>query len=95
MTTLFRGVGLFQILLLMLLLSGLWGPLLRSMYIKENQKLECQFILGMLKIVLAVVFRTTKLGNNVFGLILELGNKCPRLRPHQFWSFRPKLMFSL
>ena len=45
MTTFFRGVGLFQLLLLMLLLSGLWGPLLRSMYIKENQKLKCQFIL--------------------------------------------------
>ena len=49
MTTLFRGVGLFQLLLLMLLLSGLWGPLLRSMYIKENQKLKCQFILGNAK----------------------------------------------
>ena len=46
MTFLFKGVGLFQLLLLMLLLSGLWGPLLRSMYIKENQKLKCQFMLG-------------------------------------------------
>ena len=50
MTTLFRGVGLFQLLLLMLLPSGLWSPLLRSMYIKENQKLKCQFILGDAKI---------------------------------------------
>ena len=46
---LFRGVGLFQLLLLILLLSGLWGPLLRSMYIKENQKLKCQFMLGNAK----------------------------------------------
>ena len=45
------------------------GPLLRSMYIKENRGLKFQFLLGMLKFVLAVMFYTTKLGNNVFGLI--------------------------
>ena len=30
----------------MLYLSGLWGPLLRSMCTKENQRLKFQFILG-------------------------------------------------
>ena len=54
--TLFGGLGLFQLLVLMLQLSGLWGPLLRSMYIKENQRLKFQFILGNAK---------TRLGSNV------------------------------
>ena len=68
-TTLFRGLGLFQSLIKFLHGSGLRGPLLRSMFIKEIQGLKFQFLLGMLKIVLAVMFRTTRLGNNVFGLI--------------------------
>ena len=45
-TTLFRGMGLFQLLVLMLLLSGLWSPPLRSMHIKEIQGLKFQFLLG-------------------------------------------------
>ena len=35
-TTLFRGLGFFQLLLLMLYLSGLWGPVLRSILMKEK-----------------------------------------------------------
>ena len=45
----------------MLYLSGIWGPLLRSTYTKENQGLKFQLILGLVKNVLAVVFCTTKL----------------------------------
>ena len=37
---------MFQLLVLMLYFSGLWGPLLRSMYIKEYQGLKFQLILG-------------------------------------------------
>ena len=33
----------------MLFFSGLWGPLLRSMYTKENERLIFQFILGKSK----------------------------------------------
>ena len=49
MTTYFRGLGFVQLLFLMLYLSGLWGPLLRSMYIKRNKLLKFQFLLGSLK----------------------------------------------
>ena len=49
MTTYFEGLGFVQLLFLMLYLSGLWGPLLRSMYIKRNKLLKIQFLLGSLK----------------------------------------------
>ena len=49
MTTYFRGLGFVQLLFLMLYLSRLWGPLLRSMYIKRNKLLKFQFLLGSLK----------------------------------------------
>ena len=46
MTTYFGGQGFVQLLFLMLYLSGLWGSLLRSMYIKRNKLLKFQFLLG-------------------------------------------------
>ena len=49
MTTYFGGQGFVQLLFLMLYLSGLWGSLLRSMYIKRNKLLKFQFLLGSLK----------------------------------------------
>ena len=49
MTTYFEGLGFVQLLFLMLYLSGLWGPLLMSMYIKRNRSLKFQFLLGSLK----------------------------------------------
>ena len=48
-TTYFWGLVFVQLLFLMLYLSGLWGPLLRSMYIKRNKLLKFQFLLGSLK----------------------------------------------
>ena len=42
----------FQLFVLMLSFSGLWGPLLMSRYIKESQRLKFQFILGDAKICL-------------------------------------------
>ena len=49
MTTYFKGLGFVQLLFLVLYRSGLWGPLLRSMYIKRNKLLKFQFLLGSLK----------------------------------------------
>ena len=49
MTTYFEGLGFVQLLFLLLYFSGLWGPLLRSMYIKRNRSLKFQFLLGSLK----------------------------------------------
>ena len=49
MTPFFGGLEFVQLLFLMLYLSGLWGPLLRSMYIKRNKLLRFQFLLGSLK----------------------------------------------
>ena len=44
--TLFRGLGLLQLLVLMLLLSGLWGPLLRSMYNKRKSRVKASIYIG-------------------------------------------------
>ena len=49
MATYFEGLWFVRLLFLMLYLSGLWGPLLRSMYIKRNKLLKFQFLLGSLK----------------------------------------------
>ena len=49
MTTYFGELGFVQLIFLMLYLSGLWGPLLRSMYIQRNKLLKFQFLLGSLK----------------------------------------------
>ena len=84
MTTLFRGVGLFQLLLLMLLLSGLRGPLLRSMYIKENQKLKCQFVLGNAKNRLVLYYQAWE---QRFWADLKAWEQVPKASPSPILVF--------
>ena len=87
MTTLFRRVGLFQVLLLMLLLSGLWGPLLRSMYIKENQKLKCQFILGDAKNCLGSSVLYYQVWEQRFWADLKAWEQVPKASPSSILVF--------
>ena len=90
-TTLFRGLGFFRLLFLVLYLSVLWGPLQRSMYNKRKTLSMFQFLLGKPKNVLVVVLCTTKLKSKVFGLLKKPWMKHLVLRPHQIWSLKPKL----
>ena len=87
MTTLFRRVGLFQLLLLMLLLSGLWGPLLRSMYIKENQKLKCQYILGNAKNCLGSSVSYYQAWEQRFWADLKAWEQVPKASPSPILVF--------
>ena len=87
MTFLFRGVVLFQLLLLMLLLSGLWGPLLRSIYIKENQKLKCQFILGNAKNCLGSSVSYYQAREQRFWADLKAWEQVPKASPSPLLVF--------
>ena len=61
------------------------GPLLRSMYIKENQGLKFQFLLGDTK---------NCLGSSVsFWADLKAWEQMPKASPSPILSFRPTVMF--
>ena len=85
MTTYFKGLGFVQLLFLMLYRSGLWGPLLRSMYIKRNKLLKFQFLLGSLKKQLGSSVSYYQVGGKDFWADSEAWKLACKALPSSNW----------
>ena len=85
MTTFFKGLGFVQLLFLMLYRSGLWGPLLRSMYIKRSKLLKFQFLLGSLKKQLGSSVSYYQVGGKAFWADSEAWKLASKALPSSSW----------
>ena len=83
--TLFRGLGLFQLLVLMLLLSGLWGPLLRSLYIKRKSRVKVSIYIGDAKIRLGSTVLYQQAREQRFWADLKAWDETPKVLPVSNW----------
>ena len=89
-TTLFRGLGLFQSLIEFLYGSGLRGPLLRSMFIKEIQGLKFQFLLGDAKNHLGSNVSYYQAREQSFWADLKAWEQTPKASPSPILGFYAK-----